>query len=91
MLGSPDSGVPVLQTRNARVRRVVMPLLIAVVVAVLVLLLARSGQQSQLIGSGSTLAVIDSRDVPATEKGAILASVDRGIKTLVGSPTGAGG
>lgn len=56
MLGSPDNGVPVLQTRNARLRRVVMPLLIAVVVAVLVLLLARSGQQSQLIGSGSTLA-----------------------------------
>ena len=55
--------------------------------------------------------VIDSTDVPATEKGAILAllgsferaealidriaaerdSVDRGIKTLVGSPAGAGG
>ena len=56
MLGSPDNGVPVLRSKAARQRRIVMPLLIAVVVGSIVLLLAGRGQQSQLIGSGSTLA-----------------------------------
>ncbi|HEX8488770.1 MAG TPA: phosphate ABC transporter substrate-binding protein PstS [Propionibacteriaceae bacterium] len=56
MLGSPDNGVPVMQTRAARQRRIVMPLLIALVVGVIALLLTGRGQQTQLLGSGSTLA-----------------------------------
>lgn len=56
MLSSPDNGVPVLQTRSARRRRVVMPLLVLVVVGIIALLLSGGGQQTQLIGSGSTLA-----------------------------------
>lgn len=56
LLGSTDNGVPVMQTPDARRRRIVMPLLVAVVVGIVVLLLARGGQQTQLIGSGSTLA-----------------------------------
>lgn len=56
MLGSPDNGVPVLKTAEARRRRVVMPLLIACVIGVLALLLAGSGSQSKVVGAGSTLA-----------------------------------
>lgn len=56
MLGSADHGVPVLRTKQARWRRVVMPLVIAVAVAAVVLLLTAGRGQSGLIGSGSTLA-----------------------------------
>src|SRR5688572_18148984 len=56
MLGSPDSGVPVLGTRSARRRRVLMPLLIVIVVGIVALLLAGRGQQTQITGAGSTLA-----------------------------------
>lgn len=57
MLGSPDNGVPVLQTPQARWRRVVMPLVIGIAVASLVLLLtAGRGGESAIIGGGSTLA-----------------------------------
>jgi phosphate transport system substrate-binding protein len=56
VLGSPDDGVPVLRTRNARLRRVVMPLLVVIVVGIVALLLAGRGQQTQIIGAGSTLA-----------------------------------
>jgi phosphate transport system substrate-binding protein len=56
MLGSPDSGVPVLRTRSARRRRVLMPLLIVIVVGIVALLLAGRGQQTQITGAGSTLA-----------------------------------
>lgn len=57
MLGSADNGVPVLRTTQARWRRVLMPLVIAVAVAAVVLLLtAGRGAESGLIGSGSTLA-----------------------------------
>ena len=55
MLGSPDNGVPVLRRRNARLRRVLMPLFILGVVGIVALLLAGRGQQTQLIGAGSTL------------------------------------
>jgi phosphate transport system substrate-binding protein len=48
MLGSPDSGVPVLRTRSARRRRVLMPLLIVIVVGIVALLLAGRGQQTQI-------------------------------------------
>lgn len=56
MLGSKDNGVPVLQTRDARRRRVVMPLLIAVVVGIAAVLLAFTTRSGPLVGSGSTLA-----------------------------------
>jgi phosphate transport system substrate-binding protein len=56
VLGSPDSGVPVLRTRSARLRRVAMPLLVVIVIGIVALLLAGRGQQTQIIGAGSTLA-----------------------------------
>lgn len=56
MLGSSDDGVPVLRTRGALWRRVLMPLLIVVLVGIVALLLAGRGQQTQIIGAGSTLA-----------------------------------
>lgn len=56
MLASPDNGVPVLKTAEARRRRVLMPLFILGVVALIAwLLLGRSGQGG-LTGAGSTLA-----------------------------------
>ena len=45
MLGSPDNGVPVLRTRSARLRRVLMPLFILSVVGIVALLLAAASQQ----------------------------------------------
>lgn len=56
MLGSPDNGVPVLKTKNARLRSVGMPLFILAVVALLVYLLTTQASKSELVGSGSTLA-----------------------------------
>jgi len=56
VLGSPDNGVPVLRTRSARLRRVLMPLFILIVVGIVALLLAGRGQQTQITGAGSTLA-----------------------------------
>lgn len=56
MLGSPDDGVPVLRTRSGRLRSIVMPLLILGVVGIVALLLAGRGQETKIIGSGSTLA-----------------------------------
>lgn len=56
MLGSADDGVPVLRTRSGRLRGILMPLLIVIVVGLAALLLAGRGQQTQIIGTGSTLA-----------------------------------
>ncbi|WP_226347155.1 phosphate ABC transporter substrate-binding protein PstS [Agilicoccus flavus] len=56
MLGSPDNGVPVLRTEEARRRRVLMPLFVLVVLAVVVLLLTAAGRRTEVVGSGSTLA-----------------------------------
>lgn len=56
MLAIPDDGVPVLRSRSARWRRIVIPLLVAVIVAAVALLLAGRGGQSQIVGAGSTLA-----------------------------------
>lgn len=58
MLASPDNDVPVLQTEQARWRRVVMPLLVCLAVAVIAILLTAGGSSgtSALVGSGSTLA-----------------------------------
>ncbi|MEL4544535.1 phosphate ABC transporter substrate-binding protein PstS [Luteococcus sp. H138] len=57
MLGSPDNGVPVLKTEDARKRRLVMPLFIAALAGLLVLgLVWNRGNDSQIRGAGSTLA-----------------------------------
>jgi phosphate transport system substrate-binding protein len=56
VLGSAEDGVPVLRTRSARLRSILMPLLILIVVGLVALLLAGRGQQTQIIGAGSTLA-----------------------------------
>lgn len=56
MLGVPDDGVPVLRTRSGRLRSIVMPLVVLSVVGIVALLLAGRGQESKIIGSGSTLA-----------------------------------
>jgi phosphate transport system substrate-binding protein len=56
VLGSPDDGVPVLRTRSGRLRSIVMPLVILSVIGVVTLLLAGRGQETKIIGSGSTLA-----------------------------------
>ena len=57
MLGSPESGVPVMLTRAARRRRLWMPLLVAVVVAAIVLLVVfQSSGKDRVVGAGSTLA-----------------------------------
>lgn len=57
MLGSPDNGVPILKTDDARRRRLVMPLFIAALAALLVLgLLWNRGNESTIVGAGSTLA-----------------------------------
>jgi phosphate transport system substrate-binding protein len=56
VLESPDDGVPVLRTRSGRLRSIVMPLLVLSVVGIVALLLAGRGQETKIIGSGSTLA-----------------------------------
>ncbi|WP_420176855.1 phosphate ABC transporter substrate-binding protein PstS [Luteococcus sp. OSA5] len=57
MLASPDNGVPVLKTDDARRRRLVMPLFILSLVGLLVLGLAwNRGNDSKIVGAGSTLA-----------------------------------
>lgn len=57
MFGSTDGGVPVLRTPEARRRALVMPLLIAVVLAGVAFALTVTGRpNAQLAGSGSTLA-----------------------------------
>ncbi|WP_394276304.1 phosphate ABC transporter substrate-binding protein PstS [Luteococcus sp.] len=57
MLGSPDNGVPVLRTREARRRQLVVPMVVGALVSVLVLALAwNRGRESQVLGAGSTLA-----------------------------------
>lgn len=57
MLGSPDHGVPVLQTPEARRRSLWMPMLVAVLVAATALIITFTGRpNTQLVGSGSTLA-----------------------------------
>ena len=57
VLGSPDNGVPVLRSDEARRRRLVMPLFISVLVALLALgLWWNRGNDSQPVGAGSTLA-----------------------------------
>ena len=56
MLGSPNDGVPVLRTRAARMRSIVVPLVILLAVGVVALLLTGRGQQTAIQGAGSTLA-----------------------------------
>jgi phosphate transport system substrate-binding protein len=56
MLGAPDSGVPVLRTRAARWRSIILPLVVLTVVAVVALLLAGRGEQTAIQGAGSTAA-----------------------------------
>ena len=56
MLGAPDDGVPVMRTGAARWRSIIVPLVILSVVAVIALLLAGRGQQTEIQGAGSTLA-----------------------------------
>lgn len=55
MLGSPDNDIPTMKTREARRRRVVMPLVVVTVLGVLAVLLSGFGR-AELVGSGSTLA-----------------------------------
>ena len=55
MLGSPDNGIPVARTPEARRRAIVMPLVIALAVAAVALLLWRGGPD-QPRGAGSSLA-----------------------------------
>lgn len=56
MLGAPDDGVPVLRTKAARWRSVIVPVLVLAAVGVVALLLAGRGQQTEIQGAGSTLA-----------------------------------
>lgn len=56
MLGAPNDGVPVMRTRAARWRSIIVPLLILSAVGVSALLLAGRGQQTEIQGAGSTLA-----------------------------------
>ncbi|MFT3876544.1 MAG: phosphate ABC transporter substrate-binding protein PstS [Propioniciclava sp.] len=57
MFGPTDDGVPVLRTPEARRRNLVVPLIVAVVLAGVALAIALTGRpQSALTGSGSTLA-----------------------------------
>ena len=55
MLGSPDNGIPVARTAEARRRALIMPLIIALAVAAVALLLWRGGPD-QPRGAGSSLA-----------------------------------
>lgn len=55
MLGSPDNGIPVARTPEARRRAIIMPLVIALAVAAVALLLWRGGPD-QPRGAGSSLA-----------------------------------
>ena len=56
MLGAPNDGVPVMRTKAARWRSVILPVVIMSVVGVVALLLAGRGQQTEIQGAGSTLA-----------------------------------
>lgn len=56
MLTSPDNGIPVLQSAEARRRRLVMPLVIALAIVALIAALLAAGSPRQLAGAGSTLA-----------------------------------
>lgn len=56
MLSSPEVGVPVLRTRQARIRSIVFPIIIACAVAALILLLTTFSGRPGLTGGGSTLA-----------------------------------
>lgn len=56
MLGAPNDGVPVMRTKAARWRSVIVPVLVLSAVGVVALLLAGRGQQTDIQGAGSTLA-----------------------------------
>lgn len=56
MLGAPYDGVPVMRTKAARWRSVIVPVLVLAAVGVVALLLAGRGQQTEIQGAGSTLA-----------------------------------
>lgn len=56
MLGAPNDGVPVMRTKAARWRSVIVPVLVLAVVGIIALLLAGRGQQTEIQGAGSTLA-----------------------------------
>lgn len=56
MLGSVDDGVPVLDTKSGRRRRLLMPLFVAIIVGIIAVIMVNSGRQTEVIGAGSTLA-----------------------------------
>lgn len=56
MLGAPNDGVPVMRTKAARWRSVIVPVLVLAAVGIVALLLAGRGQQTGIEGAGSTLA-----------------------------------
>lgn len=56
MLASPEAGIPASATPGVRLRRVLVPVLVLALIALVVAGVTSAGQQSQLIGSGSTLA-----------------------------------
>ena len=56
MLGAPNDGVPVMRTKAARWRSVIVPVLVLSAVGVVALLLAGRGEQTNIQGAGSTLA-----------------------------------
>lgn len=56
MLGRSDDSIPVMQTPEARRRSLVMPLVIATVVALVVVLATWRSGETQLTGAGSSLA-----------------------------------
>lgn len=56
MLGSPDDGVPVMRTRAARWRSIIVPLVVLSTVAVIALILAGRGGTTAIQGAGSTAA-----------------------------------
>lgn len=56
MLGSVVDGVPVRDPKSWRRRRIVMPLVVALAVGAIAAIAIRSGNQTEVIGSGSTLA-----------------------------------
>ena len=78
MLASPDNGIPVLRTDDARRRRLVVPILVALVVGALVVALTAAGRQDRLAGSGSTLGqpLID-RSIEAYRSAASADNPDR--------------
>jgi len=78
VLASPDNGIPVLRTDDARRRRLVVPILVALVVGALVVALTAAGRQDRLAGSGSTLGqpLID-RSIEAYRSAASADNPDR--------------